>query len=434
MKILIIDSNSTNQARYAERLYSLPSQDVETLDLHIMLLEPDTYHEHLDIMDLVVLGSGLGDSAISIAKNIKERDADKNIILFVDRDKYNGPLIRKAQYVGVRRVMFDLSDDLEFLQELYAIDADFRRSGKLNFGKIIAVVSPKGGAGTTTLTAALGELADIKGHKSLLWDMDSNTQDLSRSLALFGKKQPNYLEWMDNFDKLALKSFLSSTTSISENVDLLSLPEDSSEIYDLYYHQEGTTVLQKILDLARYNYKNIIIDLAEISSPGAEAVLSLSDEIVVITGECALSITACELFLQKAKKILGNLDGVRILTAGDRHTISEVKESIKNIKLSETAWLPALPADQYAWSWPGSGQTLYSMGSKDTKNAIMNIAEDLDIITSEENEQFQVVTKSRVVSIPFFNKRRKALPYHQKEEQETTEIADIMHRVVASAS
>ncbi len=422
MKILIIDSSIANQAQYAEKLHSLHNKDVETLDLHIMLVDATKYQDHLKIMDLVILGSGLGDQATVIARSIKESYPEKNLIVFVNKAQYNGQMIRQSHNIGVRRVMFDLIDNLEFLQELYAIDAEFRRNGQINLGKVITVTSPKGGAGATTLVAALGEITSKMQERTLIIDLDFTTQDLSRSLALYSNKPKSYVRWMDTIDDLTLKSFMEQTTKVDEYVDLISPPVDLKTTHDLGYHHEGTQVLLKIIDLAKYNYQNIIIDLAEPNSPTGEKIMGISDQIAVLTGECALSLTACELFIEKSKEYLNNNDNIRIINAGDRHSLLDLQQSFSGLNLTSKNWIENLPNDADAWTWPGSGKTLFSIGDYRTKLALNNIARKLEVIKEDAVEQeFRTVSRVKLISAPLIN-RFKQIPLRAKIETDSKKL------------
>ena len=411
MKILIIDENAATQAKYAERFSSLPASDVETLDLHIMLVDKDAYQEHLNIIDVVVLGSSLKEGCLLLAKKIKDQFPNITVIIFADTQHYNTNLIKQSQYLGVKRVLPDTSEDLEFLQELYAIDAIYRRDGTLPYGKVTIIASPKGGAGTTTLVAGLGEISSLENKKTLLIDFDFNTQDLTRALTLYGRQNDSFLEWMDNPKKLSLNTFLNTAVNVDENTVLLSPPKEATIGYDLFYHQEGLTIIKKIIELSRYYFENIIIDLGDSNGPAVDLLMTLSDEIVVLTGECALSITACELFLQKIVKIKNHQENIKILATGDRHSVKEIKESINHIlNLPESAWINTnVPNDSKVFDWPASGKTIYSLGNLNTRKILKSIASDIGICT-QENIEYQPVEKSRIISFPFLT-NRKAIGY-----------------------
>lgn len=418
MKILIIDENATTQARYAEKLNSLPQSDVETLDMHVMLVDKSSYKEHLNIVDVIILGSALEEKSIFIARQIKEEFPEKSIIIFANDQNYNGHLIKQAQYVGVKRVMPDSSKEIEFLQELYSIDAEYRREGILTYGKITVITSPKGGAGSTTLTAGLGELSSEKDKKTLMIDLDLSTQDLTRALMLYGMQKDHFADWMDNLEKLSLRSFLDSLITVDDHTALLSAPSDHIIGYDLFYHQEGVSVIKKILELAKYEYENIIIDLAQPNNPMSEMIFKMADEIMVLTGECALSVTACELFLEKVKEINNDTDNVKIICTGGRHSVNEIKESINtNLELSDESWsFPNLPDDERAFDWPGSGKTLYSLSTNNTRKVIEFYAEELGVIDPQEEDSYAPVSKSKVINFPFLT-QRKAITYKDNKEK-----------------
>ena len=56
-------------------------------------------------------------------------------------------------------------------------------------------------------------------------------------------------------------------------------------------------------------------------------------------------------------------------------------------KLGERPWrLPAVPVDEKAALWPGSGKGFYRLGSRSTKLALEEIAASLGFIEFEEAE------------------------------------------------
>lgn len=418
MKILIVDQNSENQAFYAEKLNRLPATEVETLDLHVMLVDAASYLEHISNMDLIVLGSGLHANALAVARKIKELDPQKNILAFVDEDNFNTGIIKQAHYLGIRRIMSDTTSNLEFLQELFAIDAESRRNGNLSYANVIVITSPKGGAGATSLIAALGELASSKGKRTLLWDLDSETHDLSRALSLYGQKNELYPAWIEG-QQPSLKFLQNCMLSIDSNTDLLTPPSTDNMSFDVMYHNQGLNVLHKVLELARYKYDNIIIDLGQTHNPGAQLILQQADKLVLMTGECALSVTACELFLEKLTTLFSeNLDGVRILCTGDRFTPAEIKQALdEKSMLPQKSWdLPVLPGDGQAWNWPGSGKTLYSLGNSDLREAIEGIAESLNLIEKIERFEETPSRVGRIINLPMIFRQKQLTQRTVKDE------------------
>ena len=106
--------------------------------------------------------------------------------MFVSDREYGGGAFRSAHSVGVRKVFPDSASSLDLLQELVGIHADFRKDGRTFEGRVVVIVHAKGGVGATSIAAALGEVCSDAQRRTLLWDLDVETKDLSRALAASG--------------------------------------------------------------------------------------------------------------------------------------------------------------------------------------------------------------------------------------------------------
>ena len=96
----------------------------------------------------------------------------------------------------VRKVFPDSATPLDFLQELVAINTEFRRDGRTHEGKIVLVTHAKGGVGATTIAAALADVCSEYGRRTMLWDLDVETRDLSRGLNAYGPEEKVVSAWM----------------------------------------------------------------------------------------------------------------------------------------------------------------------------------------------------------------------------------------------
>src|SRR5690349_12698289 len=150
MKLLIVDSTTESQAFCAKRIESFNQSDMEMLDLKVKLVSEREYVERVGEADVLVLGSGLGERATGLARQAMSMVPWLHIIMFVSDEAYGGGAFRAAHSVGVRKVFPDSASPLDFLQELVAIHAEFRREGRTREGRVIAITHAKGGVGATS--------------------------------------------------------------------------------------------------------------------------------------------------------------------------------------------------------------------------------------------------------------------------------------------
>ncbi|NMC63437.1 MAG: hypothetical protein GYA55_09760 [SAR324 cluster bacterium] len=144
MKILIVDSTAEAQAFCYRRLESFSQLDKETLDLQVRLSNDQEAMKYMTEADVLILGSGLGQTGVVLAKQAMVAVPWLHIIMFVTDELYGGGAFRAAQAVGVRKVFPDSASPIDFLQELVGIHAEFRREGRTREGKIIAIAHAKG--------------------------------------------------------------------------------------------------------------------------------------------------------------------------------------------------------------------------------------------------------------------------------------------------
>ena len=154
MKLLIVDHSTEAQAFCAKRIEAFNQSDMEMLDLKVKLVSEREAMERLHEADVLVLGSGLSDRATAMARQATSVVPWIHIIMFVSDEAYGGGAFRAAHSVGVRKVFPDSASPLDFLQELVAIHAEFRKEGRTREGRVVAVAHAKGGVGATSIAAS----------------------------------------------------------------------------------------------------------------------------------------------------------------------------------------------------------------------------------------------------------------------------------------
>lgn len=385
MKILLVDQDTEKQAKLAERIRAFDPQDVELLNIQVKLSSLDEYLERVDQADIVILGAGLGANAIPVARNISIASPSAPVILFVDDRDYARGAFKEAYQVGVRKVLSDSSSHLDLYQELVAIHTDFYRTGRASQGKIVVVTSAKGGAGVTTATAAIGEACSRFGKKTMIWDLDVETADLCRGLSMYGASPEIVEGWVNGSYQLNTVTFQEALVPLGENASLLVAPRSIAEATDLVCHVECVGIVKRVLELARATHDITIIDSAGLNGPIEGALYQAADSIIVLTGECALAVSATDLLIDRIRKISGATDKISILSTGAHVSLQDIEHELDpHQKLGPQAWiLPELKNDPYGHDWPGTGRTLYSKGSTESQVALEAIITRLNLVPVE---------------------------------------------------
>lgn len=385
MKLLIIDGSTEAQAFCAKRIEAFNQSDIEMLDLKVKLVNDRDYVERLNEADVLVLGSGLGERSTTIARHCNSIAPWIHIIMFVTDEAYGGGAFRAAHSVGVRKVFPDSADPLDFLQDLIAIHAEFRREGRTREGRVVAVTHAKGGVGATSITAALAEVCSVYNRRTMLWDLDVETRDLSRALTVNGIEAKVVSAWVNGSREISRDSLKDALIPISSDVSVLMPPDRMAESMDLVCHTDGMGLVQRILELSRVLFDVILIDTSGRMGPATGALLRGADVVLIVVDDTILGLTAVDLYLSFVKTLVGSTDRIVFLVnpySGSMLGVEQIAAELEPAhRLGDAPWrLPAIPNDPKGAMWPGSGRTLYSMGQKQTRLVLEKIARDLGLI------------------------------------------------------
>jgi MinD-like ATPase involved in chromosome partitioning or flagellar assembly len=389
MKLLIVDASNESQAFCARRVESFSRSDMEMLDLKVKLVNEQEFSERVVEADVLVIGSGVGERAIALARQAHALAPWVQIVMFVSDSAYGGGAFRSAHAVGVRKVFPDSASPLDFLQELVAIHSDFRKDGRTHEGLVVAVVQAKGGVGATSATAALAEVCSVYNRRTMLWDLDVETRDLSRSLTVSGAEAKVVSGWVNGSREITRESMRDALVPISSEVSVLMAPDKFAESLDLTCHADGISIGQRIIELARVLFDVILIDTGGRVGPASGAIIRGADVILLVLDDTILGLTAVDRYLAFIKGLIGSSDRLCFLVNPCSGALMTVQQAAAELEpthhLGDKPWrLPALPFEARAALWPGSGQTLYSMGSKSMRQAFDKIARELGLVGAQD--------------------------------------------------
>jgi MinD-like ATPase involved in chromosome partitioning or flagellar assembly len=385
MKLLILDVSTEAQARCAKRIEAFNRSDMEMLDLKVKLVSEKDFAERVPEADVVVVGSGVGERGVGLARQANTLAPWVQIILFVSDTAYGGTAFRAAHSVGVRKVFPDSASPLDFLQELVAIHGEFRKEGRTHEGKVVVVTHAKGGVGATSITAALAEVCSVFNRRTMLWDLDVETKDLSRSLTVNGAEAKVVSAWVNGQRDISRDSLRDALIPISSDVSVLMPPDKFAESMDLVCHADGMAIVQRIMELSRALFDVVLIDTGGRVGPATGALVRSADVVLVVIDDTILGLTAVDLFLNFMKNLVGSTDRITFLVnpySGAMMGVEQIAAELEPAhRLGEAPWrLPPIPNDPKAALWPGSGRTLYSMGQKGTRLILERVAREIGLL------------------------------------------------------
>jgi Mrp family chromosome partitioning ATPase len=364
MKVMIIDNSSSDQVKCARRVEALSERDKELLDLQIKVVTEKEYEDRIDQADVLILGSGLGQSAITITRRARAKYPWLSVIMYVTDEAYAGGAFRSVHNEGVRKALPDGASPIDLLQELIAIQAEFKREGRARDSRVIVVCHAKGGVGATSVVGGLAEVFSSYGRRTLLWDLDTASRDLSRSLAITGVESRVIGEWVNGSREITRESFRDAVVPISDDASVLMPPDGIAESIDLICHTDGVAIAERILEVTKSLYDVVIVDTAGQLGPATGALLRAAETVLVV--------------LDDGDKIVFLVNSF----TGAYFAVSQIASQLEpGHRLGGASWrLPPIPYEPKAALWPGTGRTLYSLGSPILRDALTEAAVELGIV------------------------------------------------------
>lgn len=253
--------------------------------------------------------------------------------------------------------------------------------------RVIAFTQAKGGVGATSICAAVGEACGVAGKTVLLWDLNVETKDLSRfvwgaNLDTHQAKVVN--DWIGGAEEISAQTMCNAVIPVALRASLLTPPDDMPQALKLVCTEEGKAVCQKVLEVARKTFDVVLVDIGKRIGPASEALLAGCDEVAVVTADSIEGYTGLDVFLGYLRSMITAENKISFIL--NRQTeelrLPESRPWAALIQqLGSRPWrLPAVPLDRNAAVLQQSVGTLFSLGSKETRTAIMGIAFELGLI------------------------------------------------------
>jgi hypothetical protein len=208
---------------------------------------------------------------------------------------------------------------------------------------------------------------------------------LSRSLAITGVESRVIGEWVNGSREITRESFRDAVVPISDDASVLMPPDGIAESIDLICHTDGVAIAERILEVTKSLYDVVIVDTAGQLGPATGALLRAAETVLVVLDDGVLGLTAVDLFLDFVKTLVGSTDKIVFLVnsfTGAYFAVSQIASQLEpGHRLGGASWrLPPIPYEPKAALWPGTGRTLYSLGSPILRDALTEAAVELGIV------------------------------------------------------
>ena len=265
--------------------------------------------------------------AFEVSAIIDQSHSDIGVVLL----REPGPdLWQQAARSGVRDVIDPLSIDIDLLPSLRrTITRSKRMRAALvaavepahAHGRVIAVLSPKGGSGKTMVASNLAVALAAAGIGDVvLVDLDCVFGDVASVLDLNPEHTVGQLAKLQSFDSTTLKLFLTRHESSGLHVLASSgLPEEGEEV--------TAEIADQILDLLSRDFSHVVVDTAAGLDERAFAAIERSTDVILLASMDIASI-------RNLSKEINALDRLG-MTAAQRHFILNRADTRVGIEVSD---------------------------------------------------------------------------------------------------
>ncbi len=216
-------------------------------------------------------------------------------------------------------------------------------------GKIIAVFSPKGGIGCTTIAVNLAVALADKGSSTVLVDGSLQFGDVAVMLNL--KTSMTIIDLVERTDELDYDLVSSVVTSHSSGLKVLPAPS-RPEMAELVTENH----IKKVLQALRQMYDFVIIDTASSLNDVSLAMLDVADRIVLVTQQNLPTLKNVSRFFDLSEGL--DYESGKIMLVVN-HGSNKLNISVKDIVDSlKRQIVGVIPEDDAAYSAADQGKPL----------------------------------------------------------------------------
>lgn len=391
MQIYIVDSSADTRAQLHEQLSEFLRAERESHLLPYLSLKAFAPEElkFQDAPSLCILGEGLAQRGISHIAQIRRQLPDARLLLVIPSGLETLAFVEEMTRAGVDDFITRRSTAFEILQKIVT---RAQSEQKKSSGTLILIESGKGGLGTTSITAALGDELSELGKKTLIVDLDTETQDLCRflqvkpfinenlQLILSGQRPPHA--------EFVAQCFL----PVKENLFCLPPCPDNDALY------EGRTAqVQTFFNVLRAldaEYDAIVVDTGSSRGSFLRSLYKVTDKVLFVVNNDPATLHASVDKVRKLKAMLS--PGATISLVENNSTRYGLprgvlaQELVRIAGMEAEAWTGVtLGMTREAAQWPASGYTLRGAGDKQITASLSKLASTLGFSTTERSSSWR---------------------------------------------
>lgn len=209
-------------------------------------------------------------------------------------------------------------------------------------GKIIAIMSGKGGVGKTTLTAYVGAALNRRGYRVLITDADFGMRDLDLVL---GKENDIFFDAVDIWKDRCNKD--NAMVPLREGFDFL--PATQSRRWE----DVGRKGYGKLIKKIAKDYDYVIIDAPAGIGRGNEAIFRVAEQLLLVAEPMWVSLRAVQRVMQLCHEERLFNYGLVLNNVGRSEAAVPVEEALQSLQVENLATIWPHSANILNWSQAG---------------------------------------------------------------------------------
>lgn len=410
--VFVVDRTAEGRKRLSEdvqRFMSAPVVDgTHPPRLSIKSLSPEEIRFH-SAPHLVIVGDELIGKEVSEVAKLRKLFPTSAIMAKVPPALNTLPFIEQLARFGADEVLTASTTREEFFRKVILLS---RNGTKLKSGTLILVDGGKGGVGTTSIAAGLGELFIDSGKKVVLVDLDFETQDLSRFLQTKPFINEPLSLLLSQTHAIIEESVVKALTQVwadNENLFVLTPPPDGDEYYDS--RSPIARLFLLVIEVLDSLFDYVIVDMGHARGALRRTLYRVADSVVFVVNHDPAALYSSADKLSRATSELSPDTNITIVENGS--VSSGLPSKILKKELFESTRLdPALtpyilvPDCSSGRVWPASGSSMYARGKRSVRKGFEELGKVFGIESNLKQSPIrkfipqQKTLPAQIISLP----------------------------------
>ena len=297
--------------------------------------------------------------------------------------------IEQLARCGVDDVLTEELTSRVFLQKLIILA---QKKAQPHQGRLVLVTGGKGGAGITSVTAALGERLLDAGKRVVLVDFDFETQDLSRFLQARPYLNENLQLLLDERSVVSEESVRAALVQVWLDEPNLLLMPPAAESRALY--GQGERVVRTLLSVFEQLDAMcgcILVDAGCAGGVVLEMLYRIADRVLYVVPNDPAALFASVDRVRRYRCFLSEAAQFALVVNENRrgalNAVLLKEEFNKAAELADSAWVRnVIPYCKDAQRWPGSGASMAAVGGAPVRRAVEEIGLALGLVDQSDVE------------------------------------------------